>query len=411
MRRLLPLLILILLSPLSLMAGPLRLGLAVAGGEGLAEDAAACIDLVFSSISPSVAFEEAQRAREDAAWQRTLDMELHQALREEREPRSLEREAYIPYYETGTAYEIVTISAPDDFIASADSSMIAYNMASSALDAFFIFSVTDADGLDMFSISYTFDGGTEELYSSLCLPGTYEDLLPEATAVLLGHFSDGLGLVDLSSFPPSCLVLDEEGGVLEPAPGRLLVMEEGGHRLRIQADHYEPLDLSFSVAEGVVTVLEGGLVPLPEGAVTISATPADATLSLFGIEMPSLPLSASFQGGAVLATISKEGFAPTTLQLDGSQDFVSVTLRPQWMADEGRVREAKDRMYRSMRNSLLSFGLYVAMSAIGNIYSDAASWTDAFGVLAGGVAVVNLVDFIYDCISYYDTAKQVYLQE
>ncbi len=411
MRRLLPLLIWILLSPLSLMAGPLRLGLAVAGGDGLLEAASSCIDLVFSSIQPSVAFEEAQRAREDDAWRRTLDTEQHQALREERAPRSLEREPYIPYYETEAVYEIIPVTAQDDFIASADSSMIAYNMSSSALDAFFIFSVTDADGLDMFSISYSFDGVTEELYSALCLPGTYEDLLPEATAVLLGHFSDGLGLVDLSAFPPSCQVLDEEGNVLESAPGGLLVMEDGGHSLRVLADHYEPLDLSFTVSEGAVTVLEGGLEPLPVGTVTITATPVDATLSLFGVEMPSLPLSASFQGGAVLATISKEGFAPTTLQLDGGQDFVSVTLRPQWMADDGRVREAKDRMYRSMRNSLLSFGLYVAMSAIGNIYSDASPWTDAFGVLAGGVAVVNLVDFIYDCISYYDTAKQVYLQE
>ena len=66
-------------------------------------------------------------------------------------------------------------------------------------------------------------------------------------------------------------------------------------------------------------------------------------------------------------------------------------------------------MYRSMRNTILSFGLYVLMSTLGDIFPESASWTGVAGTVTAGISIVNLIDFLHDCLSYYDTARQTYL--
>ena len=86
-----------------------------------------------------------------------------------------------------------------------------------------------------------------------------------------------------------------------------------------------------------------------------------------------------------------------------------MTLKPQWMAGDGRVRDAKEEMYTSLRNTILSFALYVAASSIANIYPQTAGWINPVGTLSAGISVINLLDFIRDCFVYYDTARQVYM--
>ena len=141
----------------------------------------------------------------------------------------------------------------------------------------------------------------------------------------------------------------------------------------------------------------------------MTAYPWGTEASLFALPVASLPLTTSFQQSSVLMTLTSPGFAQESIQLTPQQSFYSVSLKPQWMAEDGRIESAKDEMYRSMRNTLLSFGLYVIMSSIQTIYPDQSAWTGIASGFAAGISVLNLADFIHDMLAYYNTAKQVYL--
>ena len=136
----------------------------------------------------------------------------------------------------------------------------------------------------------------------------------------------------------------------------------------------------------------------------------------FGERSPLRDVVPLFQAGAAAASggvlgdeagvSPHRGLAAVAGRIGGGEPQLE---KPAALAGDDMVRQAKDEMYRALRNTLLSFGAYVIMSSVSNIYPQAAVWSGIASSLAAGVSVVNLMDFLHDCMVYYDSARAVYL--
>lgn len=400
------LLLAFMLSALGLCASTLQVGLVAS--PDVSSFASSALETLFSIMPPNGRIERINRARCEREAIAEQEKQIHSALASEREITLDDDFRYVPYYESGEVFSIVPIEADEGFISTPDENMLSYHSLSKGLDFIFIFSSSSDSTLDQLDVSIFLDGSVIELFSTLYIPEERDEILGRLTAEIVYYFDPSLILLDLRSFPGAAFYCDDMEDPIATSQGYALVKKET-ECIHVLKDYYEPLTISLDAHSERLVVLEGELVQAETGHVVLSAFPYNAQASLFGVDV-RLPLATDFDNGTVLLSIAQDGFKTENLQLTRSSGgFKSVVLRPQWMVEDGRVKEAKDEMYRSMRNSILSFGLYVIFSSISSIYPETSSWSDIAGFVSAGISIINLIDFIHDGFAYYDTAKQVYL--
>ena len=366
---------LILLLSLSclLSASALRAGLAASPSADWAESV---LTSFLTLLPANDELEELNRTNAEKKEVRDAEMHIHSDLAAERETDYVPQE-YQAYYLSDPAWEIVSLSVEEDFLL--DETMLSYYSLRDELDLIFVFTASEEGALSYAAVHVWCGGRTETVFDVLYRTQDEEELPLQILSALAARFDPSLAVLDLTSYP-SC-------------------------RLFTQDDS----ELSLDFSSGRSYSVDAEPAALETGEVTVTAYPWGSEASLFALPVASLPLTTSFQQSSVLMTLTSPGFAQESIQLTPQQSFYSVSLKPQWMAEDGRIESAKDEMYRSMRNTLLSFGLYVIMSSIQTIYPDQSAWTGIASGFAAGISVLNLADFIYDMLAYYNTAKQVYL--
>ena len=404
MRKALGLFIMLVVMASSLAAGTLDVGLIAS--PSLSTFAHDALEVFLDLAGPSSRLEEIERLSGIRQDRRRLDIAYHESLAKERPMSEQEGSVYEPYWLCDEPFSIAEIECDEGFAVRRDESMLEHVMLSSSLDIVFVFLGEDDGQIASIDIYCYAQGQVEDLYSTLYLSGDLDERA--VIAAFVRAFSDeDLVVLDLGSFPSSSFV-DSSTGEEIPFSGGYSLVKPSVTSLVIRREGYLDLEVPV-VAQDGVAVLSGKQVEEDIGLFTLVVNPSGSRASLFGVDVATLPLVTSFDMGAVLMTVSKDGFRDENLQIGPGEHFRSVMLRPQWMADEGRLKEAKDEMYRSMRNTILSFGLYVLMSTLGDIFPESASWTGVAGTVTAGISIVNLIDFLHDCLSYYDTARQMYL--
>ena len=404
MRRALAVLVMIAGVSATVFAGTLDVGL-VASQE-LSRSAHDIIGILLDLLPPSGQLEEYERLGGIRDSRRELDREYHESLAGEREmAESKAADENEPYWQCDEPYRIIDLEAEEQFVSGHDESMLTYLTNANSLDILFAFWGEDDGQIASIDVYYYADGKVQDIFSTLYLSG--ESVEGRILSALVGSFSDGLVVLDVSAFPSSGF-LDAATGDEITSSGGYAIVDSSVTDIIVHRDGYHDLEIPVQVEDGLA-VISGNQEEEDIGLFTLVVNPADADASLFGVLVSSLPLVTSFDMGAVLMTLSKDGFRDENLQIGPGQHFQSVMLRPQWMGEDGRVKEAKDEMYRSMRNTILSFALYVVMTTIGDIYPQTATWTGVAGGISAGISIINLIDFLHDCLAYYDSARQTYL--
>lgn len=401
-RRLVVLFIALMLS-LPLAAGTLRVGL-LADGE-LEGYASGLLDSLFTLMPRVGRLEVVNYNRHQEAEARRQATSVHEAYAAEREVAASTPAAYVPYYESSPTYEIVPLSAQTAFIDSLDEAMLSH--LSRDLDLVFVFLDSPRDSLGGLEVWLYIEGRLSPIFSSLYVPGSLDGLSAQVLAAMASFFVPSLCVLDSSAFPSSRL-LDGQGNEIPMASSFALVDAGATASVTVTGGGMADLAIPVDCQPGQVCVLSGGRLSLDEETVTLTAHPTGVRARLFGLDV-QLPLTTSFQADSLVLSLSAPGFDNAEIQLSGQGGFQSFTLKPQWMGSEALVMEAKDGMYRAMRNALLSFGLYVVTSSLATIYPETALWLAPVSTLGAGIGVVNLIDFIHDMLAYYDRAKDVYL--
>ena len=102
-------------------------------------------------------------------------------------------------------------------------------------------------------------------------------------------------------------------------------------------------------------------------------------------------------------TARHDGFGTYTIQSRMDLDKLEISLRPEWMENEDIVKDAKDRFYRNLLTTLVSFGCYVASGSLEDIYPE-AEFSPVTGMLAG-FSFVGLVELFDSMFDYFQAAR------
>ena len=398
MRKALGLLIMLVVMASSLAAGTLDVGLIAS--PSLSTFAHDALEVFLDLAGPSSRLEEIERLSGIRQDRRRLDIAYHESLAKERPMSEQEGSVYEPYWLCDEPFSIVEVECDEGFAVRRDESMLEHVMLSSSLDIVFVFLGEDDGQIASIDIYCYAQGQVEDLYSTLHLSGDLDE--GAVIAAFVRAFSDeDMVVLDLGSFPSSSFV-DPSTGKEIPFSGGFSLVEPSVTSLVIRREGYLDLEVPV-VAQDGVAVLSGKQVEEDIGLFTLVVNPSGSRASLFGVDVATLPLVTSFDMGAVLMTVSKDGFRDENLQIGPGEHFRSVMLRPQWMEDEDIVKRAKDRFYTNLLSTIISFGGYVAAQSIEGIWPDAG--TSPVTTLFAGFSFVELVALFDSMFDYYQAAR------
>ena len=364
----------------SLGAEALRVGL-YGVPSYLEEDLKASFSSFTEAGLSSERLEEIQADRLEKAAEKAARQNDHRNLVGEKE-REEEKEFT---YDGFDSVSYVTVS-PDERIKTLfedlDERALSYTREREELDILLIFSSVREGQLE-FLDSHVFDGELRPFISNVSIVNEGADLYDAMMEAFRQLYFGDAGFIR------------REGGRLKAAPSG---------------------DVEI---DGVVYTVEAGstidVAPVPvsreEKTFTLFSTPSDAMLSVFALDSVRLPLSVSSDEENIILALTAPGFMSRTYQLSAqSAEVVALSLKPEWMGREGRVRDAKDAFYRALRDSFLSFSLYAISTSLCKIYPDETkAWGPLLTTFTAGVSVVSLMNLIKTCGAYYNCAKETYL--
>lgn len=237
----------------------------------------------------------------------------------------------------------------------------------------------------------------EEAYRSLFVSSSEDDEFA-AVISLLSERLKGPDHIPVHVSLPSSATLYADGEAV-PFIRSMAVLPAGEHEMLITVPGYEDLALSLDIAEG--TAIAPELERKAGGRMYLSVTPYDSDIYFQGLLTSSRTIGdvqLPFQVTAV-----HEGFSPLTVQSRMAMDRMVLSLRPEWMTQYDTVGRAKDRFYTDLLTTLVSFGCYVASSALSGIYTDV--YIAPAVTLFAGVSFVQLVELFDSMFDYYQAAR------
>ena len=398
------LLFLFLLPSFILSASTLNVGI-ISNTEAASLTASDSLSLILSTLVPNEKLESLNYSRTQREAERGRLGEIHNAYAGEAEIPEEGEILHTPYHNSEPAFQIIQITVDEGFARDRDEEMLIHTLRLNSLDFLFVVLYEREQNVNELEAYLYTSEGVEELGYTIYLDADTRALQGFILSSLVGWLDEASTVIDLSAFPSS-RYYSQEGHEIRTNNG-FAVVPKTMSGVTVRRNGFYDLSIPLSLTDGMNTIT-GEQIEREVGSVTLTVAPYGAEATFFGLSVPQLPLSTSFQSGTALMSIFADGFARENIQLTDETNFYHVQLRPQWMIEDGRVEAAKHDMYSSMRNTLLSFALYVALGTYSSIYSDSSSWSQPIEGLAVGLSVMSLISFIRNSIAYYDTAKQVY---
>ena len=292
--------------------------------------------------------------------------------------------------------EVVSVSVTDtenEFLMEGDEEAFSYVMLSDDIDLLIV-SDTAEDGLLTDSTLWV---NGKEVYSSLYLSTDDDDQFYSILSVLLPYIKSPDTLIIPVNIP-AVVSLSIDGNAVTPLRS-VIALEKGEHEMVYTSPRFERIEETVLVDKD--TVLSPEFVPLFSGPAFISSLPYDAAIYYQGLPVENHMV----EEGTVPFSIAarRSGFAPFSMQSTEITDTISISLRPEWMAENDTAERAKGRFYDNLVATLVMFGAFVATNSLSGIYTnvDLAPVAVAFG----GISLVQLTELLDAMFNYFQMAR------
>lgn len=187
--------------------------------------------------------------------------------------------------------------------------------------------------------------------------------------------------------------------------GRQELFASGEYSLSLSAEGFLARQLSVSLQPNTIVSVDASLDRMELGDMHLTSTTGKVNWFVDGLLYDTaceLSISSSLVPLVVVA--QKEGFASKTLQVQKPESELSVSLQPQWMTRSALVQEEQRLFYKSFRNTMLVFGLYVASSTLSRTFDVGNPLWQPLQVATSGFALVSTLHTILNFASYASLA-------
>ncbi|MBO4410252.1 MAG: hypothetical protein J5775_05825 [Spirochaetales bacterium] len=179
---------------------------------------------------------------------------------------------------------------------------------------------------------------------------------------------------------------------------------EGRHTVRLSASGYEERYFATELSGTSVFSVDASMKAVVLHGLRLESTPA-ADVVVDGKTIGQTPLVLETYRLPFSATFEAEGYASGKLSLTGEpMDTVSVSLKPQWMADGSNLKKAKDGFYSDLARTIILFGVKVLARSFDD---GTGTFFPALNAVADGALTISLVDLLGSLIDYYRTSEYV----
>ena len=210
---------------------------------------------------------------------------------------------------------------------------------------------------------------------------------PKYGLLIFDNYTSSIG-IDINSEP---LVLKD---------GQELLLF-GDYTISLGGELYVPAQIEISLLPNTITHVPSTLKRAELGDIRLSSTLGKVQWFVDGaFRDTSVDLSISSSMVPLVIVAQKEGFASKTLQVHKPVQEISVSLHPEWMTSSALLQEEQRDFYKSLRNTMLVFGLYVASITLSQTFEEANPLWQPLQVATSGFALVSTLHTIMNLASY-----------
>ncbi|HKL60192.1 MAG TPA: hypothetical protein VJ863_09850 [Sphaerochaeta sp.] len=183
--------------------------------------------------------------------------------------------------------------------------------------------------------------------------------------------------------------------------GEQTLFSPGEYTLSFSEEGFVSKQITLTIEENTITHVPSRLERVAVGDIHLSSTIGKVAWFVDGQEEGiSCDLSIGSTRVPLVIVAQKEGFASKTLQVQKPVQEISVSLQPEWMTRSALVQEEQRGFYKSLRNTMLIFGLYVASTTLSQTFDVANPLAQSLQVATSGFALVSTMHTLMNLASY-----------
>jgi hypothetical protein len=182
-----------------------------------------------------------------------------------------------------------------------------------------------------------------------------------------------------------------------------VLVPAGEHVITLSATGYVTRNIRLELAGGVTSTIAAKLSPILLSDLTITSDP-EADVLIGGVNIGKTPLTVESYSLPASIRLTREGYSDSVIGLTQKADKISVSLKPQWMADEDILKINKDDFYAAFARSLLIFGAKIVTRTLNKGDNKLLSGLD---IAASGALTVSIVDMVGCLIDYYRQTEYI----
>ena len=214
------------------------------------------------------------------------------------------------------------------------------------------------------------------------------------------------GLLIFDDYSSSTLIKANKE-VLDVKGGQVL-LPSAQYVLDVTADLHMPAELLVTVRPNTFTYVSTALERIQLEDMRLSSPQGKVSWFVDGVLYgTNCDLSISASLVPLVVVLQKDGFSSKTLQIQKPFEQIMVPLQPEWMERSTLLEERQRGFYKSLRNTMLVFGLYVASSTLSETFEEANPLWQPLQVATSGFALVSTLHTIMNLASYAALASSV----
>ncbi|MBI9093269.1 MAG: hypothetical protein JEY71_00140 [Sphaerochaeta sp.] len=270
------------------------------------------------------------------------------------------------------------------------------------LDALVLINTTKLASNDRIRLYWyeIFSDTTTLIFDRVLVNRTTLDMQEEIGRALLAKTAGPkYGLLIFDNYTSS-IRIDINSEPLVPKGGQEL-LPFGDYTISLGGELYVPAQIEISLLPNTIAHVSSTLERAELGDILLSSTLGKVQWFVDGsFRDTSVDLSISSSMVPLVIVAQKEGFASKTLQVYKPVQEISVSLQPQWMTSSALLQEEQKGFYKSLRNTMLIFGLYVASATLSQTFEEANPLWQPLQVATSGFALVSTLHTIMNLASY-----------